>query len=204
MPLLQIPRFVRLIICRCLAIHLSLFQPRFTREVSRTRFFFDSLSFSLLDRSWFTATNDLIVELYMHLCRSIANFFPNFVSIESKIFILRRFFISKFNQAVLNSSFAFIPLIAFLFLESRVWFAVAWLSFVVLVGTNWKIYGSLTVVLHSFFFLFTSEALKCVSTNLPLEISKSFPYWIFFLKNIWQSSILSLTYILPHKHIILC
>lgn len=130
----------------------------------------------------------------MHSCRSIANFFPNFVSIESKIFILRRFFISKFNQAVLNSSYAFIPLIAFLFLESRVWFA--WLSFVVLVGINWKIYGSLTVVLHSFFFLFTSEALKCVSTNLPLEISKSFPYWIFFLKNIWQSSILSLTYIL--------
>lgn len=88
----------------------------------------------------------------MHLCRSIVNFFPNFVSIESKMFILRRFFISKFNQAVLNSSYAFIPLIAFLFLESRVWFAVAWLSFVVLVGTNWKIYGSLTVVLHSFFF----------------------------------------------------
>ena len=174
MPLFHIPRFVRLIIpCS------PLFQSRFvTREYFRERD-----SFSLLDLFWFLESF-----IQMHSRRKLSTFFRS-------------------NQEYYNSFFPnfergsqlerlYLPISRNLFLESRVWFAVACCS---LVGTNWKIYGSSRDSGSSSLFLFTPQPLKAglMSVNLPLEVSKSFPHrWIFFLKKIRDSylTIRRLTY----------
>lgn len=154
-----------------------LFQSRFKRENEILFLFW--ISFDLSKASSF---------IQMHSRRKLSTFFRS-------------------NQEYYNSFFPnfergsqlerlYLPISRNLFLESRVWFAVACCS---LVGTNWKIYGSSRDSGSSSLFLFTPQALKAglMSVNLPLEVSKSFPHrWIFFLKKIRDSylTIRRLTY----------
>lgn len=156
MPLFQIPRFVHLI-ARRLPV-----SPCFDQDLREnfreraTRFFF-SFGSKFLDSS-------------IYLCRKLSIYFSKrFDRIKN---------INSFSAVDLESSTKRFStrvylLIALLFLESRVWFAVACLllSWLELIERFMGVWG--TVVLRALFFLFAPETLN-PCTNLLLEISKSF------------------------------
>lgn len=175
MPLFQIPRFVGLIARR---LPVSPCFDQDLRENFRER---ATSSFSLLDRNF-------LIHLYICVenCQYFSKRFDRIKNINSFSAVDLESSTKRFSTRVYL-------LIALLFLESRVWFAVACLllSWLELIERFMGVWG--TVVLRALFFLFAPETLN-PCTNLPLEISKSFPYrWILLLKNMWQRS-----FPLPH------
>lgn len=152
MPLFQIPRFVRLI-ARRLPV-----SPCFDQDLREN--FRERDSFSLLDRNF-------LIHLYICVenCQYFSKRFDRIKNINSFSAVDLESSTKRFSTRVYL-------LIAFLFLESCVWFAVACLllSWLELIERFMGVWG--TVVLRAlFFFLFATETLN-PCTNLPLEISE--------------------------------